>query len=345
MREFLPVLLLTDEFATRGAVSHSHHPRWADYLYPTMIHLTDNELEALLPPNDLIAAVRDAMLWDEQHPGNVPQRIHINKGENTYLTMPAFGPGFHGTKMVSVVPANSAKGLPVISGMYILYDSATGETLAWTGAGKLTALRTGAIAAVAVDQLADTGIASAGIIGCGVQGIHAAQLLPFVRPLKRLYILSRSQSSVERFHVQLSARHPGLQIEVCRSAEEMLEATATVITATTSAHPVLPDDEKLLSGKCLIALGAYRRDMQELPLAAVRLSRCIMTDAEGTRHETGDLRRPVDAAIISEEEIFTLGKVMLGLRRPGAATRVFKSAGYALFDLFAATAAWRRRTG
>lgn len=310
-----------------------------------MIHLTDNELEALLPPKELIAAVRDAMLWDEQHPGNVPQRIHVNKGENTYLTMPAFGPGFHGTKMVSVVPANAAKGLPVISGIYMLFDSATGDTLARASAGKLTALRTGAIAAVAVDQLADAGITTAGIIGCGVQGLHTAQLLPFVRPLKTLYILSRSRSSVENFRAQLTSSHPGLNIETCNTAEEMLEATGTIITATTSASPVLPNDEKLLTGKCLIALGAYRRDMQELPLAAVRLSRCIMIDAEGTRHETGDLRKPADAGIIGEEEIFTLGKVMLGTRKPEADTRVFKSAGYALFDLFAATAAWKRRAG
>lgn len=309
-----------------------------------MIHLSDNELEALLPPAELIASVRDAMLWDEQNPGNVPQRIHVNKGENTYLTMPAFGPGFHGTKMVSVVPSNAGKGLPVISGMYMLFDSATGETLAWTGAGKLTALRTGAIAAVAAAQLADKDITSAGIIGCGVQGIQSARLLPFVRPLKKLYILSRSRSSVETFRAQLNISHPHLRIEECRRAEEMLEATDTIITATTSATPVLPDDEKLLNGKCLIALGAYRRDMQELPPAAVRLSGCILIDAEGTRNETGDLRRPVEAGIVGENQIFTLGKFMLGARSLAGNTRVFKSAGYALFDLFAASAAWNRRS-
>lgn len=301
-----------------------------------MITLTDEQLFSLLQPEEIISAVREAMIWDEEHPGNVPQRMHINRGDDTFLLMPAFGPGFHGTKLVSVIPANSNAGRAVISGSYLLYDSSTGEPIMMTGAGMLTALRTGAIAAVAAQALSAPDTHSLGIIGCGVQGISAARLIPFVRPIKKIFCHSRSVASLENFRKEVRGFHPEIEIIFCKDSSEVQRSATTLVLATTSAEPVLADDEKLLAEKCLIALGAYRTNMRELPDAAFRLSGAVILDAEGGRHETGDARVPVEKGLISEKNIFTLGKVLLGHRKLDSGTRVFKSAGYALFDLFTA---------
>lgn len=301
-----------------------------------MITLTDDQLFRLLQPDEIISAVREAMIWDEKHPGNVPQRLHINRGTDTFLFMPAFGPGFHGTKLVSVLPANREAGRPVISGSYILNDSVTGENILMTGAGMLTALRTGAIAAVAVQELSGPEEETLGIIGCGVQGISAARLIPFIRPIKKIFCSSRSAKSLETFKRELLLHHPEIDIIVCPDSSAVLKSTNTVVLATTSTDPVLDDDDEALKGKCLIALGAYRTTMRELPDAAFRLSGSVILDAEGSRHETGDALIPVEKGLVKNENVFTLGKIMLGERKVNDGTRVFKSAGYALFDLFTA---------
>ena len=309
---------------------------------PDMPILSDDELAWLLPPSDLIESVRHAMLWDEQNPGQVPQRMHINRGTDTFLFMPAFGPGVHGTKLVSVLPANRLAGRPIISGTYLLFDSQTGDELLQTSAAGITALRTGAIAAVAVDVLAPNDIDSVGIIGCGVQATAAARLMAHVRPVKTLYCHSRRPESVDRLREAVAAVAPDVRVQTCADSREVLDATSTVITATTSPHPVLPDDARLLEGKTFIAMGAYRSTMRELPDAVFRLTDALTIDAEGARRETGDALYPVENKLLDEQDVFTLGKVMLGLRRLKSSTRVFKSAGYALFDLFTAHRAWEK---
>lgn len=310
-----------------------------------MPRISDNDLTDLLLPGDLVRSVYQAMVWDEQNPGNVPQRMHLNRGEDTFLLMPAFGPGFHGTKLVSVLPENRFAGRPVISGTYLLYDSTTGEELLTLNAGTLTALRTGAIAAVAADHLSRPDIDSIGIIGCGVQGTSAARLIASIRPVKSIYAYSRRKQSVEQFEIALNNMGVNARVIPCDSGRQLLEATDTLVLATTSNDPVLPEDERLISNKTIIALGAYRTNMRELPDVAHRLAGCLVIDAEGTRRETGDVLYPVENNIFSAQEIYTLGKVILGLKSPEHPTRVFKSAGYALFDLFTAIRAWEKISG
>ena len=51
--------------------------------------------------------------------------------------------------------------------------------------------------------------------------------------------------------------------------------------------------------------------------------------------ESGDLIYPLEKGIISKENFIPAGQLIRGIENPGT-TRVFKSVGMALFDLFAA---------
>ena len=67
--------------------------------------------------------------------------------------MPALGGGHALLKWVTSFPGNPARGLPTVSGLVVLSDAETGLVEAVMDAGAVTALRTGAAAALAAETL------------------------------------------------------------------------------------------------------------------------------------------------------------------------------------------------
>src|SRR6185295_8649938 len=118
-----------------------------------MVILSDTEIANLLSFTEIIKSVEAAMVAYEKKEAMVPQRIHFDHDHGTLLNMPSFGKQFLGTKLVSVVPGNAAKGLPVTNGAMLLNDAITGLPVALMNASKLTALRTGALGAIGVKYL------------------------------------------------------------------------------------------------------------------------------------------------------------------------------------------------
>ena len=92
--------------------------------------------------------------------------------------MPALGGGFAMLKWISSFPGNPAQhGLPTVMGVVCLSDAATSAPLLLLDARAVTALRTGAVAAVAAQALAREGARTVGVIGCGLHGAWAARCL------------------------------------------------------------------------------------------------------------------------------------------------------------------------
>ena len=80
-------------------------------------------------------------------------------------------------KWVTSFPGNPAAGLPVVMGAICVSSAADGELLALVDVRAVTALRTGAVAAVAAQELARPDAATVGIVGCGLHGAWAARCL------------------------------------------------------------------------------------------------------------------------------------------------------------------------
>ena len=87
------------------------------------------------------------------------------------------GGGLAILKWVTSFPGNPARGLPVVMGMICVSSAETGEPLALVDVRAVTALRTGAVAAVAAQELAREDARSVGIVGCGLHGAWAARCL------------------------------------------------------------------------------------------------------------------------------------------------------------------------
>src|SRR5712664_2043833 len=108
-----------------------------------MFILSEVDITSLLSMEQIIDAVENAMLEHERGHARVPQRVHIDFEGNTLLCMPSLQHDYFGTKLVSVVPGNKNRNLPVTNGAMLLNETSTGLPLALINASKLTALRTG----------------------------------------------------------------------------------------------------------------------------------------------------------------------------------------------------------
>jgi ornithine cyclodeaminase/alanine dehydrogenase-like protein (mu-crystallin family) len=301
-----------------------------------VLALAGEVLLGLAEPGLLVDAMAQAMAAARAGEAQVPRREHLEAGASTLLVMPSAANGLFGAKLVTLTPGNAAHGAPVTQGAMLLLDDRTGETLAILDAASLTCQRTGAVAALGVRTLCPD-IDTLGVVGCGVQGAWSAIMAAGVAPIRALACVARGEGSFARFSETVRRFRPDLEIRRCAGVEAMLAMTSCVLTATTSTTPVLPDDEAALSGKTLIGVGAYRPHMQELPDAAYRLAAQVLVDSPAASQEAGDLIGPLSRGLIAQEDVVLLADVLVGQQtlKP-APVRIFKSVGYAAFDLFAA---------
>lgn len=312
-----------------------------------MLILAERDLTGLISPLETIAAVEAALRAQVSGALNAPQRLHLDWDDNSLLTMPAAAAGGVGVKVVSVVPGNKDRHLPVTSGVMILNDRNTGAPLALLNAAALTAQRTGAVGALGAKYLSPAQTASVGIIGCGVQGAWQAICTCAVRPIEEIFAYARSHATFERFAATVSRHAPGVRITACGSARELLGRTDLVIAATNSSKPVLPDEPALLQNKHFISVGSFRPAMQELPDSVYCLADSLAVDSEHARHEAGDVINALQRNILSHEDVFSIAECVTGVRNIDVArTTAYKTVGSAIYDLFVAFelyAAARRR--
>lgn len=136
---------------------------------------------------------------------------------------------------------------------------------------------------------------------------------------------------------------PEVSIQPSYTSEELLSKTNIIVAATTSAEPVLPDNENLLKGKHFISIGSYKPSMQEFPDSVYRLSDKLFIDSEFARHETGDCINPVKKQILKDTDVYTIGKLLTKEQSVNVySTTVYKSAGMALYDLYVAEAMYNQ---
>lgn len=304
-----------------------------------MIALNAADIFSLLTPAETVSLVEAASLAAGHEDCVVPARQHIRWSRGTLLTMPAIAPGVMSVKLVSVVPGNAARALPVTNGLLVLSDGETGLPLALLNAAALTAVRTGAVGALGVKYLTPPDGSSLGVVGTGVQGTWVAISACAMRPIRTVFAVRRSVASFASFEKALAERAAGVRVVACANAAELLARTGVIVTATTSAVPVLPDEAPLLEGRHFIAIGSFERHMRELPDSVFRLSGHVVLDSELARHEVGETVAPVEQGILTEANVFTIGELVAGRRTLDITrTTVYKSAGMALFDLYVARA-------
>ncbi|MEW5773635.1 MAG: delta(1)-pyrroline-2-carboxylate reductase family protein [Thermodesulfobacteriota bacterium] len=291
---------------------------------------------ALLPYAGLAEALAGALRrWKAGEVAAPPrQRVALPDG-GVLLVMPAAGERLAVAKLVSVHPDNPGRGLPLIRGEVAVLDARSGERLALLDGPELTARRTAALSLLAARTLAPDPAGPLLVVGAGVQARGHLEAFRQGLGTERAWVADLSRDKAEALAAH--GRGLGMDCSAVARPDDVLPEAALVVTATTSAAPVLPPASPGdgLRPDCFIAaVGAHSPGEAEIPAALVRRCRVYVDMPEACAAEAGDLIQ----ARVDWSRVTPLADA-LDLPRPAgdaAGPVLFKTVGHALFDLAAA---------
>ncbi len=303
-----------------------------------MIVLGKNEIEKLADLNQMMDQIEEAYRIFGTGEFFMPPRPCVEHENKTLMYMPCYTKDVIGTKILSIFPENSKLGLPSIDGAVLLNDHETGAPIAVLDGQSVTAYRTGAVGGVAIRHLSGKDCHTVGIVGAGTQGFHLALYACAARDIHTVYVYNHSSRDLADYLARLEKAidNPGTKVVQCKTVEELLKNSEIVCTATPSASPVLPDDQSLLAGKCIIAVGSYTPQMREIPDAVWDVADRVYIELPYACEESGDLSQPIAEGRIDESRTVLMSEFLAsgGLKEePDGKTTYFKSVGMALFDI------------
>jgi ornithine cyclodeaminase/alanine dehydrogenase-like protein (mu-crystallin family) len=303
------------------------------------MYIPESEIRSLLTYDALIPVIRQALIdysddkGAEQSKVVQPLRTILRPGDKDWFAvMPVIHGDVMGVKNVTFFPGNASlnanPALPTHMAIINLLSRATGEPLAVMDGSLITAMRTAAVSAVALDALSRPDVRSLGILGAGVQAQSHLEALRLIRPsLTDVRIWSRTPASAEQLSRESSAR--AVTIEDAASCD-------VVLTATASPTPVLAG-RWLAPNAVVLAVGAVGGNLRELDDEAVRSSWIVAESRQGVERESGDI-------ILSGAQVQAeIGQILASPKDPIPRDRriLFKSVGMAIEDLAAARLVWQ----
>ncbi|MCI9339707.1 MAG: ornithine cyclodeaminase family protein [Dorea sp.] len=302
-----------------------------------MIVLSKKEIEELVDLNEMMDQIEEAYRIYGTGEYYMPPRPSVEHENKTLMYMPCYTKDIIGTKILSIFPENAALGLPSIDGVVLLNDRTTGAPVAVLDGQAVTAYRTGAVGGVGIRHLSREDCHTVGIVGAGVQGFHLALYACAARNIHTVCVYNHSDRDIREYldRLEKTIDNPDIKVVQCKTVEELTGLSDIICTATPAVRPVLPDDRKLLEGKCIIAVGSYTPQMREIPDAIWDLVDKVYIELPYACEESGDLSQPLSEGRLTKDKIMLMDQYLASGTQKGVSkgTTYFKSVGMGLFDI------------
>ncbi len=199
-----------------------------------ILYLSQSEVaSAGVTMREIIDALEVAFREHGEGRVEMPPKPGVHTRPDAFIhAMPAYVAALRavGMKWVGGYPQNQSRGLPYISGLFILNDDDTGLPLAVMDCAWITAMRTGAATAVAAKHLARPDSSTVGILGCGVQGRSNLEALKTLFPIERVVAYDIVPEQTDRFASEVEARW-GLRVVRAEQPREAVSGCDMVVTA------------------------------------------------------------------------------------------------------------------
>jgi alanine dehydrogenase len=205
-----------------------------------------------------------------------------------------------------------------------LFDARDARLVALLDGRAVTAARTGATSALAVDLLAPPGPIRLGVLGSGVEARAHVRAVAAVRELEFVSVFSPTAERREAFAAELGGEAAG-------DARSVVESSPVVICAARAQgeRPVLAG-EWLQDDAVVVSIGSTVPDQRELDVATLERAALIVADEPAeVLSQSGDCLAAAAEGVRLEAKTIPLG-VPIGAVD---GIRVFKSVGSALQDL------------
>ncbi|MFC9595276.1 ornithine cyclodeaminase family protein [Streptomyces sp. NPDC056944] len=286
---------------------------------------------------DVLAGVLRAGL----DPETAPPRTAVPVPAGELLLMPAADHAYAGVKIAGVAPGNPARGLPRITGSYLLLDGTDLRPLALLDGAALTELRTPAVSALAVRHLTpDDRPLRLVLFGTGPQAYGHLEAVRAVREVAEAVVVGRNPVAARA----LAGYARTLDVPARAGTPGDVAGADLVVCCTTAREPLF-DGTLVAPGATVVAVGAHEPTARETDTALVTRAEVYVEARAAALREAGDLLVPLSEGAIGEEHITgTLADLVHG-RTPTERPRFFKSVGMAWEDLAVASALYRAVRG
>lgn len=225
---------------------------------------------------------------------------------------------YAGIKWLGANKDNLALGLPRSNSIIALNDRATGKVLCIMDGTLISALRTGAYAALAIEVLGPPSPASVGFVGAGV--IARCALLCIAATVRdrvnRVLVHALKREEEVQF-ARLMEEKTGLAVEPAADLGEMVRASDVTISATTVMAPLIKFAD-VRPGSLHIHFGGWEDEKAYVAACAHAPNKVICDDIEMVLHRnTQTVAMAYHEGLIHREGFYgDLGEVLCG-EKPG----------------------------
>jgi alanine dehydrogenase len=284
---------------------------------------------AAVSPGEAIERVREGFVSFARGEWEMPTKLYLpSPPGGDFRAMPVRGEGLAALKWVTSFPDNPRRGFPTVTGVVMVSDADNGEPLALLDARAITALRTGAAAAVATQELAREEARSVGLVGCGLHGAW----------------VGRCMAEAEYGPGVCFDPHPDaagrVAAELGWQVGDLDDALSLdVVCTVTPGSEVVVSEQALQPGQHLNLLGADGPGKAEATvgvIARVLHSGRLFCDEWEQASHGGELTGAAAQGMVSRDDVTELGMVCAGLapgRASDAEITLFDSTGLAIQDL------------
>jgi ornithine cyclodeaminase/alanine dehydrogenase-like protein (mu-crystallin family) len=260
-------------------------------------------------------------------------------------SLPALPRGgrYFGAKLMAMVPSAPQPGVEYV---IVLWDRETSRIAAFVDGNQVTAFRTAATSAVALNRLAPPGPIRLVVLGSGLEAAMHVRAFAAVRPIAHLVVCSPTPARREAF-AAAAARDLGCEAEPVADASKAVGA-ATVVLAAARSRGELPilHGEWLAPAVAVVSIGSTVPSQREIDVSVVDASDLIVCDAvDEVVEQTGDMLEATRAGVDFADRTFSLHQLVSGEldeRLGHAHRRLFKSVGGGIQDVVVAEVIVRR---
>jgi ornithine cyclodeaminase/alanine dehydrogenase-like protein (mu-crystallin family) len=280
-------------------------------------------------PVEATDRVRDAFVSFARGEWQMPPKVYLaSPPGGDFRAMPARGEGLAILKWITSFPGNPRHGLPTVTGVVLVSDASNGEPVAMLDARAVTALRTGAAAAVATQEVAREDASTVGLVGCGLHGMWVGRCMADAEYGPGVCFDPDPEAA--------GAAAADLGWEVGDLGEAL---ACDVVCTVTPGHEPVVRPEVLRPGQHLNLLGADGPGKAEAEVAAIARVLAegrLFCDEWHQASNGGELTGAVAEGVIGPDDVVEVGAVCAGLaagRGSDEEITLFDSTGLAIQDL------------